>query len=1471
MKITKLTTLLLVVFSLIVVLAFVGCNDNGAANGAGTSFQDACEHADTFVNNDCEEVCAVCAKVISTGVHDDLTVTIKCQEVCSRCGEVFRSDVHGETMINANCERFCVDCGKVVETDVHGDKIINANCEEICARCGKVYQTGMHDQGQHNDACEVHCIKCGELLATESHGDTVVNDACEEVCARCGKVMATGVHGEKVVNDQLQEVCANCGVVYTECVHDEGVVENCVRSCGNCGEIIETEVHGDKIVNDKCEEVCADCGKVYQTGIHAKGIECVDCVIRCSRCNKTLETEAHADKIITDKCEEVCSRCGKVYNTGVHAESVLTYTDDAVTNIRTYFKACKRCGGDVVESSVYTVQLGAQKPQAIVSTIELANKNLGAKFNKTVLSADQTYVTISGKANQSDAFIYPYIGDGSVTGRYMVIKYRTSAEKIGKWEFFVSAGRGKTSAAGGENFYYKPVANGEWQVVVLDLAKLQSKSVVPNADGTYSVDYIRWDIFNDKLATDTTVDVATIAFADSVDKLSSMYADAASVTVVLAENKSYEVYPESGTPSGADGTVIGYAKPFYKFNIDNACGNTAAKAGADKTFMTSVTKLNTINGKFTIYGWAGAYADIEKYQYSLDGGYTWNDFTGGSTISNETGVVNVLKGAYAGYGNVTSIANSRFKDLACDLSDYYGQTVSVTLGAKLVNGDRIPFIEYLNVNVTNCSHYVITEDQYKPNGPQGEVAKCGICGELFYRGYTSTSDGLTVFSPDALLACGTNNNFNYTTMVENGMSFYRATAKAAGECSITLNRGTTALKTVGRYAAALVRINQGNTPVDMWMNHAGRADEKGEDGKVSAKNVFQYGVVGQWTLLIYDYNGMANKTDGNGWIRYDIINKDGDKKVTIGDNADIAFIAFFDTADDIYAYYNEYVKAYNGASWCQHVGETTVWNEATKLYDITCNGCGRQRTEECTHKTAITEWNSARRVYTVTCDVCKYEETKEMLYVTESYSVGNVGSKDNFLTAKPGTEGGVSYVRYTAGESKSKDAFFYLYRGGTAVTGKYMVIKYRVFNGGTTNLATGQIFASSKASGSNAGTNGTGNNTASSAWIDGGEWHTMIIQPKDSNKGFAANADGTYTWNYLRIDVNGIQKGSYFDIAEVAFADNIEAAESYACKNDKRVIFTNNLDFVKIDGKTTGDSGSGGNDMPKEVNLSGKTITNPATSIKLGGWCVTPGGITAYKLRVTSIDGGAVKDPKSVPWANPTTIAEDNTVTKQGTGRGFGVNCRIGARYYETAVDLTAWAGHTINFEIVAVTSYGNEATIIKINNVTVPGYFNKSGADLVVLSAAGAATSRDSDGNVVVKNGTSNAAHDNYVRFINKDTDGKVALGNYAVFVVRANDSKATINRIYSQCTGCATWHDFGNVDLTVYAGEWVAIIVDLAAKQTANSSITVLRVDCCESTTSADTRSVTFKSVATYATLAEAEAAAKAAVGADGTIFKK
>ncbi len=607
-----------------------------------------------------------------------------------------------------------------------------------------------------------------------------------------------------------------------------------------------------------------------------------------------------------------------------------------------------------------------------------------------------------------------------------------------------------------------------------------------------------------------------------------------------------------------------------------------------------------------------------------------------------------------------------------------------------------------------CSHLVEDDAVWAvdANDPMFEKTDCIICGGKASRYASTTSAGLHIFTPDVMVN-KTGTSVKPTLMFsENGMPYINVTAaKASGEETTHLFQDTANPipgSKLGKYVGILYR-NDHSEQIQIVLD--------GKLGAVQAgvKNFSNVNTNGAWKFEIVDVSTAFSGTNANGEaygydgsqltaFRIDYFNHSR----TIGDTVDIAFLAFFSDAAEAYAYYAQYVKAYEIN--CEHFTTTTTFDSNTQLITTTCDACGTvTATKACDHSDVTSAWDSAQELYTFTCDYCGKVETSDMIYKTEAITdAASVGSSENFLTATTKTEDGETFIRYTASETDKTDLYFYPYRNGSVVTGKYMVIKYRVSNGGT-NLGTGQIFASSAATTVNAGATGTNQNSASSVWIDGGEWHTMIIQPKEANVSFTANADGTYSWRYLRINVNNIKAGNYVDIAEIAFADNEEAAKCYAYKNDSTVFFTNNLDFVEIDNVRTGDAGSGGAEKPKVVDLSGKTITNAATSLELGGWCVTPGGVAAYKLRVTSIDGVAVDNPELINWAKATTISATDAVTKQGTNRGFTTNCRLGARYSETVVNLSAWAGHTINFEIVIVTNYGVEVTIIQINNVTLP------------------------------------------------------------------------------------------------------------------------------------------------------------------------
>ena len=192
---------------------------------------------------------------------------------------------------------------------------------------------------------------------------------------------------------------------------------------------------------------------------------------------------------------------------------------------------------------------------------KIGGSNLGAK----VLSEDGDYVTFhnstklydetkDGKPTGNKILKEGYFSiiskDQGETGRYIAIKYRTTYAKSHEW--FVGANNGKTTPQGGDNFYTPQsgvfVPNGEWQVMILDLAALKPDHYKADDDGKYRTDYIRFDIFNEPSAEDQTFDIAYIAMSDDIMSLAS-----------FADN---DVYRFSATRSGSDavGTYMGSTK-----------------------------------------------------------------------------------------------------------------------------------------------------------------------------------------------------------------------------------------------------------------------------------------------------------------------------------------------------------------------------------------------------------------------------------------------------------------------------------------------------------------------------------------------------------------------------------------------------------------------------------------------------------------------------------------------------------------------------------------------------------------------------------------------------------------------------------------------------------------------------------------------------------------------------------------------
>ena len=210
---------------------------------------------------------------------------------------------------------------------------------------------------------------------------------------------------------------------------------------------------------------------------------------------------------VDENCYGVCSFCKA--DLGNQHNVKETYVDNGTT--RTYKKACVNCGG--AEEYSYNVEFGANKPNVFINAGDIFEKGSVTNCTKT-LSADGTYVTFTDKAGASEGYWNVYAGNGSVTGQFLLIKYRTNNTMF---EFYLGANNGRNGAAGGEEFYFNPVTDGTWQVAIIDMSN--GAMFNANEDGTYSASYIRWDLLNGKGTGSRTIDVAYAAIADDLGEL----------------------------------------------------------------------------------------------------------------------------------------------------------------------------------------------------------------------------------------------------------------------------------------------------------------------------------------------------------------------------------------------------------------------------------------------------------------------------------------------------------------------------------------------------------------------------------------------------------------------------------------------------------------------------------------------------------------------------------------------------------------------------------------------------------------------------------------------------------------------------------------------------------------------------------------------------------------------------------------
>ena len=270
----------------------------------------------------------------------------------------------------------------------------------------------------------------------------------------------------------------------------------------------------------------------------------------CTVCGETLSTVAHSYNTVK-------TIVGEYYFTASGAcECGRTNGTSTSNKYHLGFSVAK---DETTKEDVKTTKapLFLMTPQDLLG---VGGSNLGEK----VLSKDGDYVTFHNSTKLFDSkdkdgnpikvgkegYFFIVSEDQGETGRYIAIKYRTTYNQPHEW--FVGANNGGSTPSGSDNFYTPQsgvfVPNGEWQVMILDLAALKPDHYKADDDGKYRADYVRFDIFNTPSTKDQTFDIAYIAMSDDIMSLAS-----------FADNDVYR-FSAHRSSSNVIGTYMGSTK-----------------------------------------------------------------------------------------------------------------------------------------------------------------------------------------------------------------------------------------------------------------------------------------------------------------------------------------------------------------------------------------------------------------------------------------------------------------------------------------------------------------------------------------------------------------------------------------------------------------------------------------------------------------------------------------------------------------------------------------------------------------------------------------------------------------------------------------------------------------------------------------------------------------------------------------------
>ena len=212
-----------------------------------------------------------------------------------------------------------------------------------------------------------------------------------------------------------------------------------------------------------------------------------------------------------------------------------------------------------------------------------------------------SYISFYGNSHKDfldESYFSAYTGGTKVTGAYLAIKYRlpsTNTESVNNIEFYTSTTNSVATAQ--DSFYVSSglINDGEWHVLIVDLASFEKSTFTKNTDGEFVAKYVRVDAFNGKFSSSTRIDIAYIAMDDTLQDLIGFNSDLETVSLAKKNQISLTEYETAtGKPVGDDVMIPDTLKLYFS--------GTALKAKAESNLGNGIGKVTVSeNGSYTTF------------------------------------------------------------------------------------------------------------------------------------------------------------------------------------------------------------------------------------------------------------------------------------------------------------------------------------------------------------------------------------------------------------------------------------------------------------------------------------------------------------------------------------------------------------------------------------------------------------------------------------------------------------------------------------------------------------------------------------------------------------------------------------------------------------------------------------------------------------------------------------------------------